>query len=227
MNHDRVMIIDYGSQYTQLITRRVRELSVYSEIFPFDVSSDQIADFAPKAIILSGGPSSVYDKGAYTLSDSILNSNLPIFGICYGLQVLVHTLGGNNRLLKQRTLLDYLSFFNPSAFFFFFIFFSSAKREVSIKNAFAVATAQRGIMAMNKNQNEPVANKIVDCVSVTCVAQRSTASTVAVRTSRHIEAEGFYQRAHGREQRLCEDICHRGDDAQPHDHNNTGKNLRF
>ena len=95
MNHDRVMIIDYGSQYTQLITRRVRELSVYSEIFPFDVSSDQIANFAPKAIILSGGPSSVYDEGAYTLSDSILNSNLPIFGICYGLQVLVHTLGGN------------------------------------------------------------------------------------------------------------------------------------
>jgi len=94
MKHDRVMIIDYGSQYTQLITRRIRELSVYSEIFPFDVSSDDISTFSPKAIILSGGPSSVYDEGAYTLSKSILESGLPIFGICYGLQILVHTLGG-------------------------------------------------------------------------------------------------------------------------------------
>ncbi len=94
MKHDRIMIIDYGSQYTQLITRRVRELNVYSEIFPFDVTSEQISNYSPKAIILSGGPSSVYDKGAYILSNSILESKLPIFGICYGLQILVHTLGG-------------------------------------------------------------------------------------------------------------------------------------
>ena len=94
MKHDRIMIIDYGSQYTQLITRRVRELNVYSEIFPYDIDSDEIDRFAPKAIILSGGPSSVYDDGAYTLSDFILKSGLPILGICYGLQLLVHHTGG-------------------------------------------------------------------------------------------------------------------------------------
>ena len=94
MKHDRVMIIDYGSQYTQLITRRVRELKVYSEIFPFDIDSKEISKFSPKSIILSGGPSSVYSNEAYSLSNSILNSGLPILGICYGLQLLVHTLGG-------------------------------------------------------------------------------------------------------------------------------------
>ena len=94
MKHDRIMIIDYGSQYTQLITRRIRELRVYSEIFPYNVSADEIVSFSPKAIILSGGPSSVYDQDAYTLSDAVLDSGLPILGICYGLQILVHTLGG-------------------------------------------------------------------------------------------------------------------------------------
>ena len=74
MKHDRVMIIDYGSQYTQLITRRVRELKVYSEIFPFDIDSKEISKFSPKSIILSGGPSSVYSNEAYSLSDSIVDS---------------------------------------------------------------------------------------------------------------------------------------------------------
>ncbi len=94
MKHDKIMIIDYGSQYTQLITRRVRELNVYAEIFPYDVTKEQISLFSPKSIILSGGPSSVYDEDAYILSDDILNANLPILGICYGLQLLSHNLGG-------------------------------------------------------------------------------------------------------------------------------------
>ncbi len=94
MKHDRIMIIDYGSQYTQLITRRVRELNVYAEIFPFDVTENEIESFAPNGIILSGGPSSVYDKDAYTLSKDVINSRLPILGICYGLQLLIHNYGG-------------------------------------------------------------------------------------------------------------------------------------
>ena len=94
MKHDKIMIIDYGSQYTQLITRRVRELNVYAEIFPYDVTKKQIQSFSPKSIILSGGPSSVYDKDAYLLSDDIVNANLPILGICYGLQLLTHNFGG-------------------------------------------------------------------------------------------------------------------------------------
>ena len=94
MMHDRIMIVDYGSQYTQLITRRIRELNVYCEIFPYDVTMDDIISFSPKGIILSGGPSSVYSEDAYTLSNDIIDSKLPILGICYGLQLLVHNLGG-------------------------------------------------------------------------------------------------------------------------------------
>ena len=68
MKHDKIMIIDYGSQYTQLITRRVRELNVFAEIFPFNLTAEDIDSFNPKAIILSGGPSSVYDENSYSLS---------------------------------------------------------------------------------------------------------------------------------------------------------------
>ena len=94
MKHDKIMIIDYGSQYTQLITRRVREQNVFAEIFPYNVTTEDIDSFNPKAIILSGGPSSVYDDNSYSLSESIIKSNLPILGICYGLQILNHNLGG-------------------------------------------------------------------------------------------------------------------------------------
>ena len=94
MKHSKIMVIDYGSQYTQLITRRVRELEVYSEIYSYNITQEDIDDFNPDAIILSGGPSSVYDEDAFPLSEHILNSGLPVLGICYGLQLLVHNLGG-------------------------------------------------------------------------------------------------------------------------------------
>ena len=102
MKHDKIMIIDYGSQYTQLITRRVRELEVYAEIFPYNVTKEQIQSFSPKSIILSGGPSSVYDKDAYLLSDDIVNSNLPILGICYGLQLLVNNILAEHFLIYMK-----------------------------------------------------------------------------------------------------------------------------
>ena len=94
MKHHKIMIIDYGSQYTQLITRRVRELEVYSEIYSYNVTQDDIDEFSPNGIILSGGPSSVYDKEAFSLSKDVINSGIPVLGICYGLQLLVHNLGG-------------------------------------------------------------------------------------------------------------------------------------
>ena len=77
MNSKSVVIIDYGSQYTQLITRRVRENNVYSEIFPHDISTEEISNHNPNAIILSGGPASVYDKGSYKLNPEIFDLNIP------------------------------------------------------------------------------------------------------------------------------------------------------
>ncbi|HYO30799.1 MAG TPA: glutamine-hydrolyzing GMP synthase, partial [Thermomicrobiales bacterium] len=91
---DVVVVLDFGSQYSQLITRRIREQGVYSELLPHDVSWDEIASLRPKGIILSGGPSSVYDPGAPRLPDWVLEQKLPVLGVCYGLQILAQVLGG-------------------------------------------------------------------------------------------------------------------------------------
>jgi len=91
---DKVLILDYGSQYTQLIARRIREQNVYSEIQPFNYGIEKIRAFAPKAIVLSGGPASVLGKDAPDLDLKILELGVPILGICYGIQLLAHHLGG-------------------------------------------------------------------------------------------------------------------------------------
>ncbi len=91
---DSIVIIDFGSQYTQLIARRVRELQVYSEIFPWDADFSGMSALRPKGWILSGGPNSVYDDNAPQLQPAILESGLPILGVCYGMQALTYALHG-------------------------------------------------------------------------------------------------------------------------------------
>ncbi|HAK89245.1 MAG TPA: GMP synthase (glutamine-hydrolyzing) [Nitrospiraceae bacterium] len=91
---DKILVLDFGSQYTQLIARRIRETKVYSEIFPFNASIEKIKEFNPKGIILSGGPSSVYDEGAPVPDLGIFNLGIPVLGICYGMQLMAHYLGG-------------------------------------------------------------------------------------------------------------------------------------
>ncbi len=92
---DTILIIDFGSQVTQLIARRIRELNVYSEVKNPDITIDEIKKLSPKAIILSGGPNSVYAKNAPSVDKKIFELNLPILGICYGQQLICHLLGGN------------------------------------------------------------------------------------------------------------------------------------
>jgi GMP synthase (glutamine-hydrolysing) len=94
MHEDKVLVLDFGSQYTQLIARRVRENRVYSEIMPFNAGMDRIREFSPKGIILSGGPSSVYDKGSPLPDRGIFDLGVPVLGICYGMQLMAHMLGG-------------------------------------------------------------------------------------------------------------------------------------
>ncbi len=93
-SQERVVVLDFGGQYSQLIARRVRELGAYSELLPAHVGVEQLTANPPTAIILSGGPASVYEPGAPELDQRLLELGVPILGICYGMQLLAHTLGG-------------------------------------------------------------------------------------------------------------------------------------
>lgn len=90
----RILILDFGSQYTQLIARRVREIGVYCELHPFDMDEQAIRDFAPKGIILSGGPESVHELNSPRAPKVVFELNVPILGICYGMQTMAEQLGG-------------------------------------------------------------------------------------------------------------------------------------
>jgi GMP synthase (glutamine-hydrolysing) len=103
LKHELILILDFGSQYTQLIARRVREQGVYCEIHPFHLSLEKIAGMNPKGIILSGGPSSVTDKDAPRVAEDFYDRiNVPILGICYGMQLIAIDLGGKSEPAEAR-----------------------------------------------------------------------------------------------------------------------------
>jgi GMP synthase (glutamine-hydrolysing) len=94
IHSERILILDFGSQYTQLIARRVRESKVYCEIFPYNAGLDKVKAFRPKGLILSGGPSSVYDSGAPLIDRAHFELGVPVLGICYGMQLMTYVEGG-------------------------------------------------------------------------------------------------------------------------------------
>ena len=120
IDSEKIIILDFGSQYTQLIARRIRELGVYSEILSCSSSYKRILKENPKGIILSGGPESVNAKKMLKIDSQILESDIPVLGICYGQQLMMHQLGGavesgkgtsefGRAFLSQKGKLDILS----------------------------------------------------------------------------------------------------------------------
>ena len=101
---ETILILDFGGQYNQLIARRVRELNVYSIIKPYSISIDEIKKINPKGIIFTGGPSSIYEKNSPKCDKEIFNLNIPILGICYGMQFMAYTLGGK---VEKSTIREY------------------------------------------------------------------------------------------------------------------------
>ena len=94
VDHDLVLVVDFGAQYAQLIARRVRENHVYCEIVRHDITAEQVKNHAPRGLILSGGPSSVYEQGAPKCDPAIFQLGIPVLGICYGMQLACEILGG-------------------------------------------------------------------------------------------------------------------------------------
>ena len=92
--HEEILVLDFGGQYSQLIARRIRECGVYAELLPHDTELELIRERAPRALVLSGGPASVYSEGAPALRRELLALGIPVLGICYGMQAMVRTLGG-------------------------------------------------------------------------------------------------------------------------------------
>ncbi|MGO9405268.1 MAG: glutamine-hydrolyzing GMP synthase [Terriglobales bacterium] len=102
METQSIVVLDFGAQYSQLIARRIREQKVFSVVLPFNASLGEIRSYSPVGIILSGGPSSVYDKGAPLADQSVFELGIPVLGICYGLQFMVYALGGKVRPAAKR-----------------------------------------------------------------------------------------------------------------------------
>jgi GMP synthase (glutamine-hydrolysing) len=102
MNHELVIVLDFGGQYNQLIARRVREASVYCEVMPYDTPIEKIKAKNPKGIILTGGPSVVYEEDAPLVGKELFESGIPVLGICYGSQLMGYVLGGNVEKAAQR-----------------------------------------------------------------------------------------------------------------------------
>src|SRR5579864_2215141 len=98
----RILILDFGAQYTQLIARRVRELGVYCEIHPWDMTDEQVRAFSPRGVILSGGPESVTDSQPPRAPAAVFTLGVPVLGICYGMQTMAQQLGGRVAASSER-----------------------------------------------------------------------------------------------------------------------------
>ncbi|MGI9534914.1 MAG: glutamine-hydrolyzing GMP synthase, partial [Thermodesulfobacteriota bacterium] len=152
---ETVLVLDFGSQYTQLIARRVRELGVFSEIKPFYTSIDEIRESSPGAVILSGGPSSVWDKDSPSIDEELFEMGIPILGICYGMQLIVQILGGKVEKSSEREFGPaYIKTADNEDLFF------GMKNgiEVWMSHSDKVLDIPQGFSSIAKTENTPVAS---------------------------------------------------------------------
>ena len=114
MKKELVVVIDFGGQYNQLVARRVREANVYCEIYSYKTELSKIKEMNPKGIILTGGPSSVYEENAATCGEELFKLGIPVLGLCYGAQLMSHVLGGKVEKAEHREYGKTETFFDTS-----------------------------------------------------------------------------------------------------------------
>lgn len=153
----QVLIIDFGSQVTQLIARRVREAGIYTEVKPYDISKEELISLAPKAIILSGGPSSVTEVGSPKVTDAIFALQVPIFGICYGQQLICQELGGKVESSNHREFgRAYVELCGDSQILLE-KWAKGAQQEVWMSHGDRVESLPPGFKVIGKSENAPYA----------------------------------------------------------------------
>ena len=151
--NNSVLIIDFGSQVTQLIARRIREMGVFCEVKNHNISLDEIKQIKPQAIIFSGGPSSVYDKNSPTIDKKIFELGLPILGICYGQQLICHLLGGKVSAANEREFgKAEIEVINDSM-----LFFDIKNKQVWMSHGDKVDVIAQGFKIIAKTANAPFA----------------------------------------------------------------------
>ena len=156
IHSQKILILDFGSQYTQLIARRVREAHVYCELHPFDMDLAEIRTFAPSGIILSGGPSSVYDQGAPSVAEELFELGVPVLGICYGMQLMSRHFGGEVVPAGKREFghAELLSVGQPGPLFDGF--FVDGSSQVWMSHGDHVARVPEGFEVVAGTANAPV-----------------------------------------------------------------------
>jgi GMP synthase (glutamine-hydrolysing) len=149
---DAIAILDFGSQYAQLIARRVREVQVYCELFPWNAPASQVEALSPKGYILSGGPASVYEDGAPNIPAYVLESERPVLGICYGMQALTHALGGQVAASSERE-------YGPAELEVFAAnpLIPNGRQPVWMSHGDRIETPPRGFQVLGRSDNSPVA----------------------------------------------------------------------
>jgi GMP synthase (glutamine-hydrolysing) len=157
IHHDRILILDFGSQVTQLIARRIREAGVYCEIWPFSVPSQKIKDFKPKAIVLSGGPASVLEKNSPHAPDAVWEMGVPLLGICYGQQEMCWHLKGKVELGDTREFgRAEVSVINDSPLLQG-VWHKGTHHQVWMSHGDRVTALPEGFAAMGKSEGAPFA----------------------------------------------------------------------
>lgn len=156
IHSDKILILDFGSQYTQLIARRVRESHVYCELHPFDMGLEQIKAFNASGIILSGGPKSVYEEGAPAIAEELFELGIPVLGICYGMQLMSRHFGGEVVPAGKREYghAELSSMNEPGPLFDGF--FAEGKAAVWMSHGDHVETMPQGFSVVSKTENAPV-----------------------------------------------------------------------
>jgi len=154
MAHDTIIVLDYGSQTAQLIARRLREAGIYAELFPWNADAEAVQALAPKGFILSGGPNSVYETGAPTLPGYVIETGLPVLGICYGMQLLTHTLGGRVAPAQTREYGPAAIQITPGAAFWGDL---PHEMQVWMSHGDRIETPPPGFRPLARSSNSPVA----------------------------------------------------------------------